>query len=195
MWDDYIDFFETRAFTDGNINKGCYCVWNHWTEQREQARSLLPVNEQKRAKKEFAAELIRAGKLNGFAAYASGKMIGFCNADKKANYFRLHPDSMPEIWIAGEDGSKTLSIVCFTVAPEMRGKGVASALLRAACEYAEENGFEQIESYPSKGAFSQDHCCGNVSMYQKLGFEVRSAGDGIVVRKMLRGANEIDIRL
>lgn len=35
MWKDYIDFFENRVFTDGNINKGCFCVWHHWTEQHE----------------------------------------------------------------------------------------------------------------------------------------------------------------
>lgn len=26
MADDYIDYFEHRAFSDENIQKGCYCV-------------------------------------------------------------------------------------------------------------------------------------------------------------------------
>lgn len=30
--DDYLEFFDFRAFSDGNIQKGCYCVWHHWTE-------------------------------------------------------------------------------------------------------------------------------------------------------------------
>lgn len=38
---EYIDFFENRAFRDGNINKGCYCVWHHWTGEHEYNRSQL----------------------------------------------------------------------------------------------------------------------------------------------------------
>lgn len=180
MWEDYLDFFENRAFTDGNVNKGCYCVWHHWTDQHEYERSLLPAEERPLVKKNFAAQLIREGKLNGFAAYHSGVMVGFCNADNKDNYFRLSENN------TSENNSKKLSIVCFTVAPEMRGRGVASALLRAVCEYAAASGYDYVESYPSDKEFSPYECCGNVSMYLKQGFEVYPAGDGIIVRKKLR---------
>lgn len=182
MWKDYIDFFENRAFTDGNINKGCFCVWHHWTEQHEFDRSQLPLNNRQDVKKNFAVKLIQDGRLNGFVAYCADTMVGFCNADKKDNYFRLNRNNSPEIWTEGEDGKKTLSIVCYTVEPDMRGRGIASAMLKVVCEYAAANGYHRIESYPSDGDFLQENCCGNVSMYIKHGFQAYPIGNGIVVR-------------
>ena len=68
MSDDYIDYFEHRAFSDGNIQKGCYCVWHHWTDKHEQERSLMPENERLYRKRDYAKELIESGILNGFVA-------------------------------------------------------------------------------------------------------------------------------
>ena len=59
MSDDYIDYFEHRAFYDGNIQKGCYCVWHHWTDKHEQERSLMPENERPYRKIDYAKELIK----------------------------------------------------------------------------------------------------------------------------------------
>ena len=67
----------------------------------------------------------------------------------------------------------------------MRGRGVASAMLKAACEYAADNGYDYIESYPSDKEFSPYSCCGNVSMYLKQRFKVYPAGNVIMVRKNL----------
>lgn len=33
--EEYIDYFDNRAFSDGNKEKGCYCVWHHWTDKCE----------------------------------------------------------------------------------------------------------------------------------------------------------------
>ena len=89
MSDDYIDYFEHRAFYDGNIQKGCYCVWHHWTDKHEQERSLMPENERPYCKRDYAKELIENGILNGFVAVYDNQIVGFCNADTKDNYFRL----------------------------------------------------------------------------------------------------------
>ena len=68
MAEDYIDYFDNRAFSDGNEQKGCYCVWHHWTEKCEYERSLLPESERGLRKRDYAKELIQSGRLNGFAA-------------------------------------------------------------------------------------------------------------------------------
>lgn len=39
-----------RAFSDGSAERGCYCVWHHWTEKHEHERSLMPENENNIAK-------------------------------------------------------------------------------------------------------------------------------------------------
>ena len=177
--EDYIDYFDNRAFSDGNKEKGCYCVWHHWTEKHEYERSLLPESERPYRKRNYAKELIQSGRLNGFAAFCGGEMVGFCNADRKSSYFRL----------SGENGSdnaendRILSIVCFTVAPDMRRRGIAKAMLACACRYAEENGFDCVEGYPKAGEFSVSDCGGSVSMYVEQGFEIVDVTDGITARK------------
>ena len=183
---DYIAFFDERAFSDGSINKGCYCVWHHWTDQHELARSMLPEGERPDRKRAYAAELIGQGKLNGFLAYSGGRVVGFCNADLKDHYFRLQMEAAPATWKNLSVGDRVLAIVCFVVAPDMRGQGVATALLQAACRYAEENGYDYVESYPTAGGFRTSDCCGPASMYEKAGFEIIEIPDGVLARKRCR---------
>lgn len=178
MAEDYIDYFDNRAFSDGNVQKGCYCVWHHWTEKHEYERSLLPESERGLRKRDFARELIQSGRLNGFAAFCGGEMVGFCNADRKSSYFRLSGDT-------DVDNDRVLSVVCFTVAPDMRRKGIAKAMLACACRYAEENGYDYIEGYPTNGEFTVSDCGGSVSMYVEQGFEIVEVSGGVVARKKI----------
>ena len=89
MTEEYIDFFDKRAFSDGSEERGCYCVWHHWTEQHELEHSFMPENERQYCKKNYAKELIQNGILNGFVAFCDNHIVGFCNSDIKDNYFRL----------------------------------------------------------------------------------------------------------
>ena len=182
----YIDFFDNRAFSDGNINKGCYCVWHHWTEKHEYERNLLPAEERPSVKRNYAIELIKQGRLHGFVAWHENEIIGFCNADLKNNYFRLSKERNPDSWIGIDSNDKVMAIVCFTIDPNYRGKGIAKKLLSYACEFASRNGYDYIESYPSNGEFNPNLCCGNRSMYESQGFTIINVNDGIVARKKLK---------
>lgn len=186
MADDYIDYFDNRAFSDDNIQKGCYCVWHHWTDKHEYERSLMPESERKYRKRDYAKELIQKGVLNGFAAFYENQIVGFCNADIKDNYFRLSRENHPDCWKGVHEKEKILSIVCFTVEPDMRRKGIAKALLDYACQYAEENGYSYVESYPPLGKFSISDCGGSVSMYENKGFEIIDIPGGLIARKKLK---------
>ena len=186
MADEYIDYFDNRAFSDGNVNKGCYCVWHHWTDKHEYERSLLPESERPNVKKNYAKELIQNGGLNGFAAFCDDNMVGFCNADAKQNYFRLNRENAPNSWQGVSDDDKILSVVCFTVAPEMRGKGIAKALLKAVCEYANESGYDYVEGYPPLGEYTVNDCGGSVSMYKNQGFDIIEIPNGLIARKSLK---------
>ena len=175
MADDYIDFFEQRAFSDGSPDKGCYCVWHHWTQKHESDRSKLPANERHFSKRNYAVELIKNNIMHGFVAYDEDRMVGFCNANLKDHYFRLN-----------RENEKIFAMVCFTVDPDCRGKGIAKKLLEYACEYTQKNGYDYIESYPANGEFKTTNCCGNRSMYEALGFEIICNKDGIIARKKCR---------
>lgn len=183
MADDYIDYFGNRAFSDGNIQQGCYCVWHHWTDKHEQERSLMPEDQRPFRKRDFAKKLIEKGILNGFVAYREDKIVGFCNADLKDNYFRLSKDNAPNSWIGASEGDKILSIVCFTVEPDMRRRGIAKALLDCACQYAKDNGFDYVEGYPAHGKFSISDCGGSEEMFINKGFDIIEIPNGVVARK------------
>lgn len=185
MAEEYIDFFDNRAFSDGSAEKGCYCVWHHWTDTHEYERSLMPENERPYRKRDYAKELIQNGILNGFAAFDDNQIVGFCNADTKDNYFRLSRENHPNSWKGVSENDKILSIVCFIVAPNMRRKGIAKVLLDAACRYAEENGYDYVEGYPPQGEFTIRDCGGSASMYMNCGFEIIDVPDGIIARKKM----------
>ncbi len=46
------------------------------------------------------------------------------------------------------DGQPVWSVTCFFIRPGSRGKGVATALLEAACAFAAANGARIVEGYP-----------------------------------------------
>lgn len=186
MADDYIDYFENRAFSDGNIQKGCYCVWHHWMDKHEQERSLMPENERPYRKRDYAKELVENGVLNGFVAVHDNQIVGFCNADTKDNYFRLSREMAPYSWNGVDERDKILSIVCFTVEPDMRRRGIAKALLDCACQYAKKNGYDYIEGYPSRGEFSINDCGGSESMYVNKGFDIIEVPNGLISRKKIQ---------
>jgi ribosomal protein S18 acetylase RimI-like enzyme len=182
----YIDFFENRGLIKGDRNEGCYCVWHHWTDEQEINRSKLPINEQPDVKRNYAIELIKAGKLNGFAAFQDEKMIGFCNADAKENYYRLSRENYPNSWNGLENDDNVLSIVCFVIDVGMRGQGVATALLKEIMNYAVVHKFDYMEAYPSAGEFNTANCCGPVSMYEKQGFSIiHNNNSEVIVRKKI----------
>lgn len=189
----YVDFFDNRAFSDGNINKGCYCVWHHWTEKHEYERSLLPAEERPFFKRNYAIDLIEQDRLHGFVAWHKNKIIGFCNADLKNNYFRMSKEKNPDSWIGIDNNNKVMAIVCFTIDPNYRGKGIAKKLLSYACDFASHNGYDYIESYPSNGEFNPNLCCGNRSMYESQGFTIINVSDGIVARKQVNGCEEHNV--
>lgn len=190
MTEAYLTFFDQRAFSDGNAEKGCYCVWHHWTDKHEQERSLMPESERPYRKRNYAKELIQNGTLNGFAAFYEGQIVGFCNADTKDHYFRMSRENHPDSWINVNENDKILAIVCFIVAPDMRRKGVAKALLECACQYAQENGYDYVEGYPSEGEFAVNNCGGSASMYMEQGFEIMDVPGGIIARKKTKMAHE-----
>lgn len=181
----YVDFFDNRAFSDGNINKGCYCVWHHWTEKNEYERSQLPIDERPFCKRDYAIELIEHNKLHGFVALDNNDIIGFCNADLKDNYFRFSKENNHDSWLGIDENEKVLSIVCFTIAPNYRGNGIAKRMLDYACEFAKKNGYDYIESYPCDGEFNPSNCCGSRSMYESQGFSIINITGGIIARKKL----------
>jgi GNAT superfamily N-acetyltransferase len=171
--DDFFEFFDVRAFADNPYWKGCYCTFFHRPEvlSEEEARH-------RPRRKEQARILIRDGGLQGYLAYGEdGRVIGWCNANRKTAYARLgSTDPIDE---------NVLSIVCFAIDPALRRRGIARALLERALLDAAEQGMRWVEAYPSARAKSASgHYHGPLTLFEDLGFK-KVPGRKLVVRKAL----------
>lgn len=174
---DFFYFFDNVAFTDNEEWSWCYCTHFH-----NDAAVLEELD--KGGKNEvriWAEKLINNGMLNGYLAYENGSVIGWCAAGDRENYARLK--EMPELWdISGE---KVKSIVCFLIAPDKRGQGIATLLLERACADADHEGYDFLEAYPACGS---DDCFHNyhgyATMFEKCGFVLHKRLDSYsIVRK------------
>ena len=112
------------------------------------------------------------GVAPGLVAYRDGAAIGWVSLAPREDYERLAFSKM----LRPVDDRPVWSIVCFVVAGRERGKGVATALLDAAIEYARERGATMLEAYPiheSRGRVSSDAAyTGTQGMFERAGFEV-----------------------
>jgi GNAT superfamily N-acetyltransferase len=176
---DYLAFFDRTAFTDNPDWADCYCLFYHVAAEEWEKRSGAQ-------NREGAARLIRDGGLSGFLAYEDGRPVGWCNANRKQRYVLL--TGARELWDPQEDGSRTLSVVCFVIAPGYRRRGIARGLLSAACAAAPAQGLERAEAYPRKKArTAAEHYHGPLELYLGQGFAVhREFPDFWIVRRQLR---------
>ena len=131
--DDYFGFFENRAFTDNSPYR-CYCQMYQMTiEQAKDALDNADVADIGRISREVAERQIKLGALQGYLAYDGSLAIGWCNCNDKAN-FPGESSTGDKFYAPPEKREK--AVVCFEIAPEYRGKGVATALLQQAVIHA-----------------------------------------------------------
>jgi GNAT superfamily N-acetyltransferase len=181
---DYFDFFENRAFTDNSPYR-CYCqVYQMSKEQYRAAYDNAEGADMGRVSRKVAEQQINAGILRGYLAYADGVSIGWCNVNDKAN-FPAEPAIGNCFYAPSEKRER--AVVCFEIAPEFRGKGVATALLQRVVADAKVDGCFAVEGYPVKREerYEWDHT-GPVRLYEKIGFvSVSEQGERIIMRKDL----------
>ena len=175
---DYLNFFDNIAFTDHPDWAQCYCIHFHWQSKWD--------DEPPKSNRDRIIEHINSGGLQGYLVYMDGQVVGWCNANDKKNYAALKYNVNPELWADDKD-KKVKSVVCFLVAPDMRGKGIATKLLDRVCADAEVDGYDFIEAYPSIGNFdmySAHH--GTVPFFEKCGFIIsKQHENGLIMRKYL----------
>jgi len=187
---DYMRFFQNDAFTDHPEWAGCNCMHFHWDAPLEAAFAEFAKSDEKENLRLFrrcwAEELVRNGTIQGYLAYSDGRAVGWCNANDKVNFAALRENVKPELWTDEEPG-RVKSIVCFCIAPAMRGRGIAAKLLTRVCEDAKEQGYECLEAYPRAGSrdiYVNHH--GPDELYYKQGFTLQKVFEGqAVVRKYL----------
>ena len=174
--DDYLTFFDAKAFPDNPRWAFCYCYFPyHDPEKIEWQKRTGPEN------RAAITHCVHAGTAQGYLAYQGDEVVGWCNAAPRPLYPMLDDSPEPNPETIG-------SIFCFIVAPTHRGQGIAKALLSAACEGLRAQGMRIAEAKPVKDAKSAaaNHF-GPLSMYLAAGFAVVREDDegNVFVQKAL----------
>lgn len=157
---DWLRFFEGPAFADNPAWASCYCAYNYldhstvkWSERGgDENRSCM-------------GKWIAEGHAQGWLAYQDGIVVGWLNAAPRSHY--------PAFACHGDDDARTGVLSCFVIAPSARRQGIASTLLKAACNGFETHGFTTVEAWPNREARdAATHYHGPLDMYLANGFVV-----------------------
>jgi GNAT superfamily N-acetyltransferase len=171
--DDYLRFFDRDAFADFPWWSGCYCTfYNDPSHDGDSSPATIPIRRPK------AIDLVKSGRTQGLLAYSDGEPIGWVNAAPRSSYLALRDYAQ-----AVEDPSEPVgATMCFIVAAPYRGKGVASALLDAACEKFRRQALRIAEGYPvtapPRGPYAAEtpssahNYHGPLQMYVQAGFRL-----------------------
>jgi ribosomal protein S18 acetylase RimI-like enzyme len=169
--DDFLGYFDHRAFLEDPNWDGCYCqFYLNTPEQNSLEGDKTEVN------RASACSRVQTGQMDGYLAYEGEKVVGWCAAASS----RLYPG------LPGADES-IARILCFNVDPDYRGQGVSGKMLDLILDDLTKRGFEAAEAGPNKDSYSDKSYRGSIGMFTKRGFEpVADLEDGFVlVRKYL----------
>ena len=105
-----------------------------------------------------------------------------CNAADIDSYKGFVPDFARDNMCG-----KTISIVCFEIAPEYRGQGIASAFIEQVCVDAKAKGYVAVEGYAKVIEHRDEYnFTGPIHLYEKAGFSQIIEQNGVaVMRKLL----------
>jgi ribosomal protein S18 acetylase RimI-like enzyme len=189
---DYLDYFDNRAFSETDVNGPCYCTSPMQTSEEIDKMVSEFAGDVKGTIRRHAVDLLNEGKIHGYLAFDGETAIGWCNAGNMDGYIKNRYQFIPDFAYESTVG-KTMSVVCFSVAPEYRSKGVSTALLKRVLAEAEENGYIAVEGYIDIHKRHDDvmDFKGPVGLYEKLGFTETARSDSrVVMRKTLKEVTE-----
>lgn len=187
--EDYVHFFDVTPHSEmpDDDECKCYCVW--WCKDNHDDENIgfLLSQERRRA---YAIENVRNNNIQGYLAYWDDRVVGWCNANTKADCLRCFCWKRFMGSVSTEElssGTRVKSIFCFLIAPDMRKKGITKLLLERVCQDAAQDGFDFMEAYPQKEYISEaKDFMGPAELYRKNDFIMHGeTEDKLVMRKSL----------
>jgi GNAT superfamily N-acetyltransferase len=171
-----------RLFGGDRAAHGCWCMWFVIPVKAYHAGGAAA----NRAK--FEALMAASAEPLGLIAYRGGEPVGWVAAGPRSRYVRAARTPTMRSTDRDEDGSVWL-VPCFFVAADVRGKGIATALLKAAVEMASAAGAKAIEGFPLAGGKRQgaDLQVGMEPVFAACGFRVvdRPSSNRVLMRREL----------
>ncbi len=180
--DDWLEFFDHRAFADFPVWQFCYCMETHRTQSEEEWMRRTEADNRR-----DMADMIRTGEVTGLLAYVDGKPVGWCNYGPTTRLGGV----MMKLGLEAPEHAGVGSVACFVIAAPYRGHGVASKLLEVAIDRLRDQGMRAVEAYPSSStsASAQSHYRGAMSMFVRAGFEpYRELERYVILRKDITGS-------
>jgi GNAT superfamily N-acetyltransferase len=175
-WSDIVELFgENGAYSN------CWCTW--WLYTAGEFDKAAPA-----ARRELLRSEVSDAHEPGIIAYQDGSPVGWCAVGPRQRYGRLNsPRSRTYRRI---DDLETWVVNCFFIRKDVRGTGIARALLDAAVDHAAGHGAAVIEGYPrdtrSYPGGAADLFVGTLSMFRAAGFEEAArVGNRPLVRRSL----------
>jgi GNAT superfamily N-acetyltransferase len=163
-WTDFENLFGPRGACGG-----CWCMW--WRQSQSQFE-----RQKGEANRRAMKKIVDSGQVPGILAYADGHPVGWCSVGPREVYPRLKRSRI----LKRVDDRPVWSVVCFFTARSHRRKGLSEKLLKAAVEYAKQNGGRIVEGYPVEPRKDQ---VPDVFVYHGLASSFRQAGFKEVARR------------
>lgn len=154
-WDDLVALFGPNGAFGG-----CWCMFPILRSNEFQANGNA-------GNKASMAELVAAGPPPGLLAYEEGRPLGWVAVGPRERFGRIQRS-----WVTKPvDDVPVWSIACFVIARGHRNRGVATALLDAAVDYARAHGATTVEGYAKDGRTADEFAwMGPVSVFARAGF-------------------------
>lgn len=165
----------------GSIVRGCWCMFYRKSGAGSPNISAAAGN------KDLLRDLVEQGTTPGLIGYLDDAPVGWISLGPREDYLKLRRSPV----MKPVDDAEVWSIVCTYVDKAHRGLGVQHKLLRAAVDFARDNGVRRLEAYPvDKPERSHDDFMffGSRSLYERAGFHevVRRSPTRVVMRRGLR---------
>ena len=158
-WKDFEKLFGERGACGG-----CWCMsWRLSKKDFEMGKN----GENKERMKAMAEE----NRIIGIIGYVNNEPVGWCSVAPRENFIRLEKSRV----LKPVDDKPVWSVSCLFFKKEFRKQGLSSELLKLAVQFANKNGAEIVEGYPTvpyddniPAAFAWT---GIPSSFEKAGFE------------------------
>ena len=164
---------------------GCWCML--WRLSRKAWESGAGESNRDAMK-----ALFQDGRVPGLIGWIENEPVGWIQVDERIAFPRLANSRI----LKPIDNAPVWSIACFFIKKEFRRKGASIPMLRAACDFAAENGARIIEGYPidtAKERYPSVYAwTGFLSSFRSVGFEevARRSPTRPIMRKRLMVVTE-----
>ena len=159
---------------------GCWCMY--WRLPHSDFNAMKGAGNRAALK-----AIVDAGEIPGLLAYRDGQPVGWVSVAPRPIFSKLERSRI----LKPVDDRPVWSVVCFFVSRPYRRKGLTVELLKAAVEYARQQGAQIVEGYPEEprsgklpDAFAYT---GLASAFRKAGFEeaLRRSETRPIMRRVL----------